>query len=300
MKRILQNLTLTYFLLFFSSISFADELTVVYPIVKAPYDRIFKNITSGIESEFQGSIAYVRLSSNSDVSKISKAIKSDKVIALGRRGLSVAKVLSKNKTVLVGALPIKPNGVAGVSLTASPVSLFDSLGSLAPNVKKVFVLYSSSSAWIIGEAKKQADLANLELIPIAVNDLRSAVEKYDQIFENEELSNSAIWLPLDSITAHEKVVVPNILERAWNEKMVVFSSKPIHAKRGALFSAMPHNVSMGKQLAQMLNNVNRNQQPSDVKPMNKIKIAVNLRTAAHLGINYNNSQKSEFDLTFPK
>jgi len=109
----------------------------------------------------------------------------------------------------------------------------------------------------------------------------------------------AIWLPLDPVTANEKIVVPTILEKAWNNKMVVFSSKPAHAKRGALFSALPNNELLGQQLANLIKPVNYQSTPSTVKTLDSIKLAVNLRTAAHLGFDYNSKERSQFALTFP-
>ncbi|MGB1197982.1 MAG: ABC transporter substrate binding protein [Thalassotalea sp.] len=283
-----------------SCFAWAEKLTVVYPDVKAPYDIIFQKINEGIAEEFNGEITQIKLPKNFTPSTVAQSIKSDKVIALGKRGMMVAKQVYQTQPVIVGALPIKPNGISGVSLMADPNILFDSLNELAPKVKIVTVLYTSASAWIMNVAKEQAIKHDLQLNSIKVDNIRTAVKAYSEIFEHDNLENMAIWLPLDPITANDKVIVPTILEKAWENKMVVFSSKPTHAKRGALFSAMPNNKMLGHQLARMINTVNYKKRPSTVNPLNEIKLAVNLRTAAHLGYNYNVNEKSKFSLTFPK
>ena len=278
----------------------AETLTIVYPDVKAPYDKIFNKITKGIESEYGDEVIHLKIPSKFDPKAIANKITTQKMIALGKRGMMVAKEVYLDMPVVVGALPIKPNGISGVSLMASPNVLFSSLNQLAPRVKVVTVLYTDASAWIIDAAKKQATLLGLTLNPIAVDDIRTAVKAYDEIFSRKNLDEMAIWLPLDPVTANDKIIVPVILEKAWANKMVVFSSKPTHAKRGALFSAIPDNESLGQQLAKLVKTVNYKVRPSTVKPLSDIDLAVNLRTAAHLGYNYNSSEKAKFSLTFPK
>lgn len=287
-------------LLFSSTFStFAEEVTVVYPDVKAPYDTIFQKINLGIKKEFDGDIKLIKIPSKFSAEEVANQIKTDKVIALGRRGLIVAKEIYQKKPVVVGALPITPNGIAGVSLMASPDILFGSLNELAPNVKKVTVLYTQASAWIISSAEEKAKKFGLELVSIPVDDIKAAVMTYNDIFEQDDPEENAIWLPLDPVTANDKVVVPAILKKAWENKMVVFSSKPTHAKRGALFSAIPDNEMLGKQLAKLVNTFDYQKRPSTVAPLDQIKLAVNLRTAAHLGYNYDSKEKSKFALTFP-
>ncbi|MDO6446517.1 ABC transporter substrate binding protein [Colwellia sp. 1_MG-2023] len=277
----------------------AEELTVVYPEVNAPYDQIFQQITRGIQSEFKGKVHHLKLPRTFDAEKQANMITTHKVIALGKRGMRIAKQLYNDKPVVVGALPIKPNGISGVSLMADPNVLFDSLHELAPEITAITVLYSPASEWIISDAQTKALAKGLKLHPIAVDDIKAAVIAYNKIFEGSNLEKMAIWLPLDPVTANEKIIVPTILEKAWENKMVVFSSKPTHAKRGALFSALPDNELLGQQLSRLINSVNYKSRPSTVKTLEKIKLAVNLRTAAHLGFDYNSNERSGFALTFP-
>ncbi len=277
----------------------AEELTVVYPEVKAPYDKIFKQITRGIQSEFKGKVHHLKLPRTFDAEQQANKITTNKIIALGKRGMRIAKLLYNDKSIVVGALPIKPNGISGVSLMADPNILFDSLHDLAPNITTITVLYSPASEWIIAEAKIKAHKKGLILNSIAVDDIKAAVVAYNKIFEGSDLENTAIWLPLDPITANEKIIVPTILEKAWENKMVIFSSKPTHAKRGALFSTLPDNELLGQQLARLINTVNAKSRPSTVDTLEKIKLAVNLRTAAHLGFDYDTNERSGFALTFP-
>lgn len=277
----------------------SEELTVIFPDVKAPYRMIFEQINKGILAEHKGNVTLIELPQKFSPKALSSNIKTEKVIALGKRGMMVAKEIYLDTPVVVGALPIKPNGISGVSLMASPNVLFSSLNELAPKVTTVTVIYTDASQWIVEDAKLKAQKFNLKLVSILVDDIRSAVKTYNEILEQENPEENAIWLPLDPITANDKIVVPTILKKAWENKMVVFSSKPTHAKRGALFSALPNNEMLGKQLTKLVNSFDYKKRPSTVDPLNEIKLAVNLRTAAHLGYKYNSKEKSEFSLTFP-
>ena len=277
----------------------AEPLTVLYPDVKAPYNVIFEQIIDGILDEYQGKIILQKLPKKFNPQAVANDISTNKVIALGQRGMAVAKQMYQDKPVVVGALPIKPNGISGVSLMAAPSVLFDSLKELAPKVQVVTVLYSDSSEWIVEVAKQTAKEKGIIFNPIKVSNFKTAVQTYNELFKQDNLENMAIWLPLDPISANEKVIVPVILEKAWKNNMVVFSSKPTHAKRGALFSAMPDNKVLGKQLAKLVERFDYKVRPSTVKPLENIKLAVNMRTATHLGLRYDADDKAKFSLTFP-
>ncbi|WP_157964693.1 ABC transporter substrate binding protein [Algibacillus agarilyticus] len=303
MKRI--YLSIAFLCLWFVQIiAQAEQLTIIYPHVSAPYDEIYEQINKGISSVYPNQINQIKLPSTFNPSNIADTITSNKVIALGKRGLTVAKYLSNETSVAIGALPIRPNGFAGVSLVSSPESLFNSLNQLAPHIKHISVVFTEKSSWIIGEATKQAKLKGLTLETLQVEGMKDAAKAYNKIFDQKiELDNHAIWLPLDGITANEKVIVPVILEKAWERRMVVFSSKPNHAKRGALFSAVPDNFALGEQLAKFIINeqlpAKVDNELSHVSPLTTIKLAVNLRTASHLGMNYSPKERANFAMTFP-
>lgn len=278
----------------------SEQLTVVYPDVSPPYNTIFEQIIQGISTEFNGELIHLKLPEEYDATQSAKSITTEKVIALGQRGMHIAEQIYKDKFVVVGALPLTPNAISGVSLMAAPDVLFDSLKKLAPQITTVTVLYTSSSTWIIDIAKKEAAARNLKFNAKEVTDIRAAVEAYSEIFKGSNLENTAIWLPIDPVTANDKVIVPVILEKAWENKMVVFSSKPNHAKRGALFSAMPNNELLGTQLVRLLNSISQTPNSSMVNPLEHAKLAVNLRTAAHLGYIYSSTERANFALVFPK
>jgi len=111
--------------------------------------------------------------------------------------------------------------------------------------------------------------------------------------------NDAIWLPMDPIAADEKVVLPLLLQMSWDKDLVLISSTPSHVQRGALFSLYPDNTGLGRNLASMLTTTIASKSEQGIRPLESLNLAVNLRTAAHLGLSFSSAQIKRFTLTFP-
>ena len=280
----------------------AATMAVLYPEVKAPYNQIFEQIIDGIASQHSEQLVKIPLSKKFDKTEVLANLKDsnvDMVITLGRRSYSLAKELKSRYPFVSGALPLVPNGVSGVSLISDPDTLFNRLNTLAPEVNRVYVVYTARNQWLIDLANKAATERNLELVSFKVNDIGQAVERYERILTDARSDRDAIWLPLDKTTANDKVVLPLLLEEAWRKRLVLFSSKPSHARRGALFSIYPDNKGSGIRLAQMVQEMHKLRNKPGIEPLKSLKVGVNLRTAAHLGLEYSRQMKSSFHAVFP-
>lgn len=293
----------------------SNTIAIFYPESKEPYQSIYQEIIDGNEhaaSELSGTFKVnkyvIRKDFDSDL--IARNLSQNaisKVIVLGHLGWKLAKDLSKYKLdnnnkafhIVSGAMPITPNGVSGVSLVTDPNYLFTYLGEVAPKVKRIHVAYSQANLWVIELAKLAAKQHGLTLNASLVSNTKEAIDFYLQLFESNITSDDAIWLPLDRIATNDKVTLPLILKKAWSKEVVVFSSKPSHAKRGALFSTYPDNFSLGKHLFTMVQNLDKQPEQKNFSPLKSTLLAVNLRTAAHLGFKYSAKQQKSFELTFP-
>lgn len=280
----------------------AATLAVLYPEVKAPYSQVFEQIIDGIASEHDERLLKIPLTKQFDKSAVLSSLEDsnvDMVITLGRRSYSLVSDLKERYPFVSGALPLAPNGISGVSLISDPKTLFNRLNALAPKVKRVFVVYTPRNQWLIDLAKKVAKERKLQLVSVEVTNLAQAVEQYQQILPQAHSESDAIWLPLDKITANDKVVLPLLLEGAWRKKLVLFSSKPSHARRGVLFSIYPDNQRSGARLAQMVQEIHRLNNKPGVEPLKSLKVGVNLRTSAHLGLEYSRQLQRSFHAVFP-
>lgn len=296
-------ITFVLFLFPLSSIQARDSLTVIYPDVPSPANRIFQEIISGVEDRFQGDVQLHAIKKSHSPQQTAEWVDQnspDMLIALGKRGYRIAKRIQKGTPVAIGALPIRPNGISGISLLADPKILFQSLKDLAPQIKVIKVVYSPGSRWLISMASEQAAEMGLDFVHIEVKNIKDAVATYDSMLKSIDPKTEAVWLPIDRVTAHEQVILPNLLEKSWEQNLVLFSSKPAHAKRGALFSMFPDNIELGKRLVDMVVAMHDSKEESGVVPLRNMKLAVNLRTAAHLGFDYKSQQKDSFHLTFPQ
>ena len=293
-----------------------NTVAVFYPKTKEPYQSIYQEIISGSDN------ASIKLKGSTNIQKIilDKKFDSDaianqlteknirKVIVLGHSGWKLAKELSKRLLpngqkyfqVVSGALPISPGDISGVSLITDPSDLFSYLKQVAPNVKRIHVAYSKENNWLIELAKISAEKQGLMLKLKHVTNTKEAINFYQTLFKSEVSNQDAIWLPLDRISSNDQVTLPLILKNAWLKEVVVFSSKPSHAKRGALFSTYPNNLSLGEHLFTMVQALDKKPGQKDFSPLTSTMLAVNLRTAAHLGLKYSANQQKQFKLTFPK
>jgi putative ABC transport system substrate-binding protein len=281
----------------------AARIAVLYPEVREPYLSVFNNIIHSIESRNNGSVFLYALPNDFDPSQVETWLDSqqpDAVIALGTRGFHMAQKLKNKVPVLVGAVLLSPNGLPGISMAADPAAMFSNLKQLAPQTRRVFVVYApTESGWLINQAQEAARRDRLQLIALPVEDLREAVTAYRDLIKNRLGSTDAVWLTTDDVSANERAILPLLLEAAWNKSFILFSNKPSHAKQGALFSMFPDHVGLGLSLADMADQISRRKDPPRMIPTKDLHTAVNLRTAAHLGLIFSSEQQNSFQLKFP-
>jgi putative tryptophan/tyrosine transport system substrate-binding protein len=120
---------------------------------------------------------------------------------------------------------------------------------------------------------------------------------YQQIVTNTDTKTEALWLPQDSTTVQDSVVLPLVLRSAWSNNLTVFSSTLGHVRQGALFSLFPDLLEYGRRLGQMA--LQTNMLPG-VYPVKELQAAINVSTASHLRLNLSNTQLQEYQMNFPE
>lgn len=280
----------------------AQRIAVLYPDVQEPFLSVFQTIIRGIESSPQVRTFPFALSQNFETYNFNEWLDEeqiDAVIVLGRQGATAARLLSDKRPVVVGALPLAPDGFSGISLSPDPDVLFQHLRDMVPRVKTIHVVYSNGNAWLMPLAEKAAAARGFKLMRYPVEDLREAAREYRNLLQKLRGPSDAVWLPLDSVTADDDVVLPLVLQGSLERGLVVFSSKPSHVQRGVLFSLFPDHFAMGQGLAQMSVASAAKNFPPQVVPLAHVQIAVNMRTAFYLGLRFTPRQQEKFDMTFP-
>jgi putative ABC transport system substrate-binding protein len=283
-------------------------VAIVYPEVREPFRSVFLEIARGMEQELGKPVAhYVLRERDSSPDKLIDDLKNDHidvVVTLGRAGLAVAKSLSAAFPVVIGATMIRPDevpqGLTGISLTPAPEAMFDHLKKLVPDIKKVTVIYDPrQTAWEIQHAERAAQERGLTLVAQPTGNLRDSSDLFRQILVEIKDNSIALWLPRENTAMDEQSLLPEVLREAWEKNFVVFSSNLEHVRKGALFSLYPDNVGMGRSLAGLALRQVAGDKFESVELLQDLLVAVNLRTAEHLGLRFSNQTRREFAMVFP-
>lgn len=285
----------------------AGGIAVIYPDIGEPYRSVFAQIIGGIEEKARGRVIGLSVGANANPSELNDALRRQGIrvaIALGRQGMKAASALDRNVGVVVGGVLAVQEGEARnmqvISLSPDPVLLFSRLKEMLPRMRRVFVVYDPrQNAWMIRLAREAARAQGMELETYEAQDLRGAMRAYQDILASADHRRDALWLPQDSTTVEESAVLPLVLQDSWGRSLTVFSSNFGHVKRGALFAMYPDNVELGRRLAvSALGLLAPGGEASGMMPLREVRIAVNLRTAKHVGADAGRVQ--EFDMTFPE
>lgn len=278
------------------------QLAVLYPEARGNFSKVFENLISGIKEQQDINVISRQVSKATSIEEIDKWLVESNaqiILSLGHLSYTLSKKLNSNIPVTVGALVVSPEGHSGISLAADPRIFFKHLEDLAPDVKRVFVVYSEkNTGWLIDMAKRAVKKRNIELIAYKAADIKQGVKYYDEILQQVENGEDAIWIPLDRIVP-DKIILPKILQAAWKHNIVVFSNNPLHTKKGTLFALFPDHRLMGKDLAQLAVEQFISKDKPRVLPAKSLKLAVNKRTASHLGLSFSKSKQQQFDIIFP-
>ncbi len=283
----------------------AQTLSVIYPKVKAPHNLVFDQIIEGISKQFDGSVNLVSVDSDDDFGAIAATIDRDKpdmVITLSSRGMAVGQLLKVKTPWVAGATQLVPDKnytLSGISPGGAPSALLKHLKELAPEISRLNVVYSDSSRWLVRLAETVSVSFGINVVAHEVSSRKEAIIKYTELFKTADHHKDAFWLPYDSITASSKYILPLVLDASWDKRFVVVSSIPPHAKRGALLSLYPDNTSTGSELVKMVETMFTESTAVGLRPTKKVLLAVNLRTASHLGLEYSAKERDQFDFTFP-
>ena len=284
------------------------SIAVIYPDIGEPYRSVFAQIIDGIQDKAKGRVSSFAVGPNVNVGALNNSLRSQNtrvVIALGRQGVKVASTLDSNIGIVAGGvLTTTEKEVRDLqvnSLSPDPALLFSRLKGMMPKARRVFTVYDPrQNAWMMRLAKEAAHEQGLELISYEAQDLRSAMHAYQEILAAADSSQDALWLPQDSTTVEDSTVLPMVLQETWSRNLAIFSSSFGHVRRGVLFSLYPNNVELGRHLAGSALDflASGENEASGMFPLREVLMAINLRTAKHLGLNTGRPQS--FDMAFPE
>lgn len=281
-----------------SSNSVSAELMVLYPEVKAPFSKVFEDISEGARGGFNGNTTFVALGEKPDLLPTVSSKKPDIILALGKRSLLTANALEKRPPLVLGAVNSGQYQLPGIVMIPDPEVILDRLLVLSPGVKRVHVVQKSKGDDMqLRGAKEYLAGRNVELMIDPAEDLRAAASIYADVLERAN-AGDAVWILQDGSYVNS-AIFSLLLDAAWNKNLVVFSSNPLHVKHGALFAVYPDNKKMGTSLGKIANQVLEHKAEPTMRPLRDVLLAVNERTGNHLGISLSNDIREKVDLILP-
>lgn len=287
----------------------AVELVIVYPQVREPFARVFEEIVRGAEDGYEQQVQRVAMTKNqSPVDFIHVLDRKSPVLVLGNRLARQAAEQNTDHRVIVGAVNGDFDQVFGISLTPSFEAISNKLSFLVPAVKKIHVIAKPGTTAVDFDLAEGTLLhRGFELVIHQAEDIRSAAGVYRNLMQtlNEQ---DAVWIqPNGSFVNNAMLSI--LLQASWEKYFVVFSSNPVHVKRGALFSVYPNNYKMGLSLGRLAQAVagyegvqKETQKLSEIPkmlPLDDVFVTLNERTSNHLGISLTDDMRAQIDLVLP-
>ncbi|MBL4780675.1 MAG: hypothetical protein JKX92_00405 [Porticoccaceae bacterium] len=265
----------------------SSGLLIIYPNVKAPYNKIYRDIIKGIKKSYPGDTQQLQLETDNNNNIIQQQIRQyqpDVLMTLGKLSLEKVRQLDSNLPIVAGAITNTETPVIGVSMTPDPEVLLSNLLTIAPFIKRVFVVANTGRHQQLARAEAFLARQNKTLQSEEVTSVQQAADKYLKII-NQASPFDAIWL-MRGTHLNDPSILMLVMEAAWKKKIVVFSSNPTHVKRGVLFSVYPDNFRMGGALGEIARqHENLLTTPSTrLSPLKNVHLIVNERTSKHLGI----------------
>ena len=276
------------------------ELVVIYPEVREPFARVFEEVVQGAEQGYQQQVRRVSMADNqSPVDFVHVLDDSSPVLVLGNRLARQVTEHNSDRKLIVGAVNSQYREVFGITLIPDSGVVARKLPVLVPEVKTVHIVTDPEKNPLdFDRASEVLAKQGMLLAVHRAEDVREAAGVYRNLMQTLD-KDDAVWiLPRGSFVSNAVLAI--LLQESWEKYFVVFSSNPVHVKRGALFSIYPNNYKMGISLGRLaLDVAEGNLMEPRMQALEDVFVTVNERTSKHLGISITEGMRAEIDLILP-
>ncbi len=257
-----------------------SDVLVVRDVVDSPtINDIIKNIISSIEEFVPRNIhvytdkEFVNLNSF------------EKSIAIGDNSISLVEELNDSvDKIYIGSMQPKEIGYS-FAFTPSPKDVVNKIKNIFPYKKQIYIVSSERVKWIDKHYKKYFEENDIKVNFYYASSLRSSIEHYKNILSEINNENSLLFLTENSLV-DEDAILPYILNKSWDDDVVVISTKASHVKYGVLMSFVPDIKNFGKQVNKCL--LTECTEIENIDGFNVATPLVNKRMYKHLELNFNN------------
>ena len=275
---------------------------VVYPQVSSTYGRLIDAMIKGMKNNSILKISKYEINKNTSINEVREIINqdaNDAVVSLGGFALDMVKKTSPSIPIIASATLLNSDTKAGISLIGDPEEFMKLLGRLAPNIKRVHVVYNKyNSHWYIKRSVSAANTNRITLKAYEAENVNEAAIIYKNIMNKVDGKHDAVWILMDRVIP-QNAILPEILQQAWDKNIITFSSNPVHVKQGVLFALYPNYEKIGHDLVKLTDSIISNAAANLIHPATGMKSSVNVRTASHLGLRISPLQLEKFDSVFP-
>lgn len=275
----------------------AQHVVILYPMVSEPYARIYRDTLAGIEQTYKGDSRSLPVQPGQDLAPGLLADDAGVAVALGdsaARALSKLRPLVPVITTATEDIPFQRRH--RLAYYPDPPMLLEQLRRFQPGVERIKLVAAPEISDYTDRVREVLGAAGLGLDVCPAGDLKAAADCYRALL-SQASSRDAIWL-LQGGKLLEPALLSYILDAAWRRQLLVFSSNPSHAGRGALFALYPDNEAAGRQIGSLINECLRrcNGEPSQVSYLREMKVVLNERTGRHLGLTISPDARKNADL----
>jgi ABC-type uncharacterized transport system, periplasmic component len=264
----------------------AQPVLILYPVVREPYDRVYRDTLAGIGQVYDGDSRTLPVRSARDLTPTLLTEDAPRIaVALGNSAARALVTLDPGTPVITTAtadIPFKRRHQ--LAYYPDPPLLLEQLRRFGPDVRRVKLVSPPEAGAYQTRVQRAFATAGIELELCTATGLKEAAGCYRGLLE-QAAAGDAVWI-LHGGSLLEPSLLSYILDVAWRRQLPVFSSNPAHAGRGALIALYPDDQAAGRQLGALINDCLRscNGEPSLVSYLREMRIVVNERTSRHLGL----------------
>ncbi|MDX1656805.1 MAG: hypothetical protein R3310_16465 [Candidatus Competibacteraceae bacterium] len=179
-----------------------------------------------------------------------------------------------------------------------PALYLDTLRQLKSAVTRVAVVHHARQPLLIESIVQAGIRQGLTIEPVAVNDVDTAVRAVNRLLTTADPDTTALWFTPGTLEIAPTLLLPFVLEESWRRRLAVFSGDTAHTRRGFLFALYPDYVGLGRELGQAIDDLDT-LPPGTLTDTRAARLALNRRTARHLGLAPDRSLLERADLIFP-
>jgi putative ABC transport system substrate-binding protein len=277
--------------------------TLLYPELPDPERGVFRVIREGFASTVSragGVLTEHPIATTASADTVSSTIASDRpdvLITLGRTATLLAQQAKPSMPWLTGAteLPVPTPGVGGVSLVVNPDRFLATLSEVAPRINRVAVVMDPQRfGWLRAPMEHAARARSKQVIVYEASTVAQAATHYLNILRYGNPMTDSLWL-LEQGQFVNVDTLPRIIEEAWANELLVFSSVLQHVSEGSLFALYMDPRTLGGRLGQLA--VSTDPHAATIAFDDAPARALNLRTARHLSKIVDVATTKSFDLT---